>query len=225
VQVVLGMDGSYEVRLNDEVKGKIIARYKRPIKVGEQVTYDDVENLHLEERDPTDLNFGHITLISQGNDIWNISFSFEYGVETTQHYLDLGKEFLDQAKRVLEASHKAAITLGTTAGENLLKARLSTSPLAEINTKKHAGLVNLLGKYTQAPTKKQINSEYNNAIKFFHKHFNGVRYEPNYPNIHRSTLKKNIRILERLLAETEAIVVGINAHSLGQRQIHVDVPS
>jgi hypothetical protein len=221
VQVVLGMDGSYEVRLNDEVKGVIIAKYKRTIKVGEYVTYDDVEDLHLKERDPSDLDFGHITLISQGNDTWSFSFSFEYGVETARSYLNLGKEYLTQAKTALEVSPKTTMALGTTAGENLIKARLSTSPLVGINTKKHAGLINLLGKFTQSPNKKQISSEYNDAIKFFHKHFNGVRYEPNYPKIHKSTIKKYIHILERLSAETETIVAGIDVHSQGQRRIRI----
>lgn len=221
VQVILGMDGSYKVRLNDEVKGKLVGKLKREVKVGEQITYNDIEDFYLAERDPDDLDFGHITLISQGEDKWSISFSFIYGVENAKSYLDLGKEYLYKAKDAAATSHRVSLALATTAGENLLKARLATSPLVELKTKKHSGVVNLLGQFTKIPTKRQLSPEYNDAIKFFHKHFNGVRYDPSYPKVHKSTIKKNLNILERLYNETQSIISGIDMHSLKQRQVRV----
>jgi hypothetical protein len=225
VQVILGMDGSYKVRLNSEVKGKIIGKYKRAVKIGENITYNDVEDLHLAERDPDDLNFGHITFISQGENKWSISFSFIYGAETARGYLELGKEFLEQAKTTQKASRRTTLALAMTAAENLLKARLATSPLVELKTKKHSGIVNLLGQFTKTPTKKPINAEYNDAIKFFHRHFKGVRYEPDYLKVHMSTIKKNLSILDRLYNETETIISGIDVRSLEQRQIRVTQPA
>lgn len=220
-QIILGMDGSYKVRLNGEIKGKLIAKSTRAVKAGEHVTFNDIEDLHLAERDPEDLDFGHVTLISQGDDKWSISFSFIYGIEKVGSYLKIGKEFLDQAKVSLEVSRRVTLALGTTAGENLLKARLATSPLVSLKTNTHSGLVNLLGQFTKMTSKKQIRPEYNDAIKFFHKHFNGVRYEPSYPKIHKATLRKNIRILEQLYSETQAIVDRIDTRSLEQRQIRI----
>jgi len=222
VQVVLGMDGSYMVRLNGEVKGTLIARYKRDMRAGEYVTYADIEDLHLEKRDPDDLDFGHITMISQGDNKWNVSFSFIYGAENVKNYLNLGKEFLDQSKAALETSSRSALALATTAGENLLKARLATSPIVNLRAKTHAALVNLLGQFTKTPTKKPIDPRYNETIKFFHKHFNGVRYDPAYPRVHKATIKKHLRVLELLYAETQSIVFGVEGYSLEQRQIRVE---
>ena len=221
VQIVFGMDGSYKIRLNGEVKGKIIGKYKRAVKAGEEITYNDIEDLHLAERDPGDNDFGHITLISQGNDRWNFSFSFVYGIKNVQSYLSLGREFLDGAKAALETSHKVSLALGMTAGENLLKARLATSPLVELKTKKHGGLISLLGQFSQDPHKKQISPAYNEALKFFHKHFDGIRYTPSYPSVHKSTIQKNLRILERLYNDTETIIRRIDIHALNQRRIKV----
>jgi uncharacterized protein (UPF0332 family) len=220
-QIIFGMDGSHTVRLNGEVKGKFIAKVKRVVEVGEGITYNDIEDLHLAERDPDDIDFGHLTLLSQGNDNWNISFSFEYSTDNVQSYLGLGKEFLDAAKTSLETSRRVALAMGMTASENLLKARLATSPLVDIKTKNHSGLIHLLGQFTQRTTRGKIKSEYNDAIKFFSKHFNGVRYNPNYPKIHKSTIKKNIRILERLHSDTQSIMIGIDARSHEQRQVKI----
>jgi hypothetical protein len=220
-QIIFGVDGSYKVRLNGEVKGKIIGKYTRAIKAGEAVTYNDVENLHLAERDPKDLDFGHITLISQGDNKWSISFDFNYGVENSKGYLNLGKEYLGQAKKALNSSRRTSLVLATTAGENLMKARLATSPLIELKTKTHAGVINLLGRFTKMPNKKQISPEYNNAIKFFHKHFNGVRYDPGYAKVHKSTIKKNLNILDRLYSETYAMIANVDMYSLNQRQIRI----
>lgn len=221
VQVVFGMDGSYRVRLNGEVKGKIIGKYKRAVKVGDAITYNDVEDLHLAERDPSDSDFGHITLISQGDDKWSVSFSFVYGIENVQSYLKLGREFLNAAKAVLETSHRASLALGMTAGENLLKARLAASPLIESKTKRHGALIRLLGQFTQNPHKKQISPLFNEAVKFFHKHFDGARYTPSYPKVHKSTIKKNLNILEKLYSETRAMVDSVDVHALNQRRIKV----
>jgi len=220
-QIIFGIDGSHKVRINGEVKGTLIAKYKRDMKVGEFITFNDIEDLHVAERDPDDEDFGHITLISQGNDGWNISFSFLYGVDNVKNYLSLGREYLEGAKQALQTSQKIAISLGMTAGENLLKARLATSPLIQVRSKTHSKLINLLGQFSQLSNTKKIDPEYNKAIKFFFKHFNGVRYEPNYQKIHKSTIMKNLRTLERLDAETQTLINQVDVHSLEQRQIKI----
>ena len=222
-QVLFGLDGSKLVRINDEVRGTFKAKLKKAVKKGDYLRYDDVEGLYFEEQAPDDKDFGHLTLVSLSGDKWTISFSFEYGAHKVQDYLNLGTEFLKQANSAAGTSTRACVALAMTATENLAKARLAASPLASINTKKHTQLISAFSKFSSQDSPKKLNAKYTKAYKFFHKHFNGVRYEPSYPDVDRQLLNENLKILKDLQNETSLLVANIDATQLAQRQVKVPI--
>jgi hypothetical protein len=220
-QVVLGLDGSYSVRLNGEVKGTFKGRAFRTIKKGQALTYQDVTDLYFSEQAPEDREFGHITLVSSGDDKWSVNFSFIYGTEKIEKYLQIGGEFLDQSSAALKDSSRTAMALGMTAAENLIKARLAASPIVDIKTKTHNQLRQLYNRFVLRNPAKKIDKDYGDAYKFFAKHFNKVRYDPEAKSPHRATIKKHLRTLGRLQAETQQMVDQVEMISMASRQVEV----
>jgi hypothetical protein len=222
-QVLFGLDGSKLVRINDEVRGTFKAKLKKAVKKGDYLRYDDVEGLYFAEQSPDDKDFGHITLVSLSGDKLTVSFSFEYGAHKVQDYLKLGTEFLKQANSAMDTSTRVCVALAMTATENIAKARLAASPLASINTKQHTQLISAFSKFSSQDSPKKLNAKYTQAYKFFHRHFNGVRYQPSYPDVDKAELKKNLKILKDLQNETTLLIANIDSTQLAQRQVKVPI--
>jgi hypothetical protein len=220
-QIVFGIDGSHKVRINEEAKGIFKGRALKNLKKGQALTYKDVGDLFFSEQAPEDKEFGHITLVSSGDDKWSVSFSFIYGTRNIEKYLRLGKEFLDQSAAALNDSKRVALTLGMTAAENLIKARLAASPLADIKTKKHDRLRHIYNSFVVQNQPNKLNKDYQAALKFFAKHFNKARYEPDATSVHLSTLKKHLRVLAKLQAETQRMIDQVEETSLASRKIRI----
>lgn len=221
-QIIFGIDGSHLVRLNGEVKGEIKARINRPVEKGELLYNRDIDEVVFSQLAPEDEGYGHITMISysQGDSlVWSVSFSFIYGATRVTQYLDLGKDFLGQAEATLPNSHRATIALAMTAAENLIKARISASPRLKLTGKTHDSLMSLFSRFIKDDPLKSLDQSYVDTYKFFKSHFNGVRYEPTYKNIHRSTIKKHLHILRQLHHESEVLVLNMPSKSLSDRTI------
>lgn len=103
-QIIFSLDrGWNKVRLNEEVKA--IARFKinRPIKKGEAVYEDDIDDVAKIELTDDDKNCAHITLLSFKNElvIW---FDARYNKNRSKEHIDASKEFYESAKDNLEKS-------------------------------------------------------------------------------------------------------------------------
>lgn len=222
-QIIFGLDGSHVVRLNAEVKGELKARVNRPVKKGELIYNKDVDQVVFSQLSSEDEGYGHITMISHGKGddttTWSVSFSFIYGPKRVTEYLDMGKDFLTQAEASLAQSYRVAMSLGMTAAENLIKARISASPRTTLNGKTHGGLMSQFAKFIKEDPLKSIDQRYIDAHKFFKKHFNGVRYDPSHKKVNRNTIKMHLRSLKRLEGETTNIVSKLPNKSLADRQI------
>lgn len=108
VQVIMNFGKPIEVRLNNEIKVALVGVLSRPIKAGEQVTFDvfkEITEILLTENDP---NAGHFTMIlHRGN--WIFSFDFRYNASLVINHLDTARQFLDSASSALEREHFSAL--------------------------------------------------------------------------------------------------------------------
>lgn len=223
-QIIFGLDGSHIVRLNNEVRGQLRAKINRPVKKGELITAKDVDEVVFTQLAPEDEGYGHITLISHGTaDVttWSVSFSFIYGAKRVTEFLDLGKDFLDQAELSLKRSFRVSIALGMTAAENLIKARINASPRVSVNVKTHGGLASLFAKFIKDDPLESIDQSYVETYKFFRKNFDGVRYDPLYKKVNRNTINKHLRSLRKLDTETSAMIASLPDKSLKNRRITI----
>ncbi|MDI6772030.1 MAG: HEPN domain-containing protein [bacterium] len=106
-QVVLNVDASPQVRLNDEVR--IAAKYRAagPMKKGEKFPIDPkrIVRLVLTDEDP---NAAHITLLglpAGGWVHWVLEFDFHYNATRTRAHAEAAREFLDTARDALDKGH------------------------------------------------------------------------------------------------------------------------
>lgn len=208
-QIIFGLDGSKVVRLNNEVKGEIKVQINRTVKKGDLLYTKDIEKILFTELDPSDSGFGHITLLSYGTGRWAVTFSFIYGPERVKKYLELGKVFLDQADMSLDKSSRVSLALAMTAAENLVKARISASPRIILNTNTHSGLMSQFARFINDDTRGKVGQNYVDTYKFLKNNFNAVRYNPEYKKINANTIKKHLRCLRELEAETSKIITQI----------------
>ncbi|MDB5167522.1 MAG: hypothetical protein JWN26_667 [Candidatus Saccharibacteria bacterium] len=223
-QILFGIDGSHTVRINEETKGTFTAKLKRAVKKGELLTYNDVDGLYLQQA-PEDKGFGYITVVAGGDNRWSVSFSFEYGVDRIKEYLSLGEEYLENANDAVETSKRVATALGMTAGENLVKARLASSPLVDVsimNARNHSQVFNRFKLFATEVNLKKLDKAYIDAVEFFKDNFNTVRYNTSKVEIHKSTLKKHLAALGRLKADTRRMVNSIDVTSLSMRQVKIN---
>ena len=102
VQVIFSLDrGWNKVRLNEEVKAIARSKVNRPIKKGEAVYENDIDNIEKIELTDDDKNCAHITLLLFKNS-WIVSFDFKYNKNRIKEHISASKEFYESAKDNLE---------------------------------------------------------------------------------------------------------------------------
>jgi len=106
-QIIMNVDASTAVRLNEELSGRLRVKTISAIDKGDIVRFNDIleiESMELSARDP---NAAHITLISH-RDRWWIGFDFHYNAARTADVLDVALEFLETAQEALRAGRLRA---------------------------------------------------------------------------------------------------------------------
>ena len=139
-QIVFRLEdgGTSEIRLNQEVKGKLEARIRRTVEVGEPVTEADIDQPRWIEPigDP---NAAHLTLLRLRGKYW-IFFDFRYNKELAGAHLDRAAEFLAAAEADYGNGRLNACVESLWSGVDLCaKAFLMTLPDPEtLRSKKHS---------------------------------------------------------------------------------------
>jgi HEPN domain-containing protein len=132
---------SPSIRLNDEVRGILLASFVRPIGAGEPVTeadIDEIRDVHLTDDDG---NAGHMTLLAlQGS--WFLAFDFRYNRKRIAATVGAADEFLLTAQEALEAGRlRAAVDNLFSATELGAKAILLSMPDDRVLTSKSHGFI------------------------------------------------------------------------------------
>jgi hypothetical protein len=104
MQVIFRFGSLPEVRLNEEVRGRAVARPGRPVVVGEEVALDELEALLSVQLTDQDPNAGHFTLIRHREN-WVLSFDFRYNAASSRQHAALAREFLNVATYALERGY------------------------------------------------------------------------------------------------------------------------
>lgn len=86
-QVIFDLDNLPEVRLNDEVKGRIEAVAARPLAAGDDVMLDDIASIERFELDDDDPNAAHVTLLLGPKSRWHIVFNWQYNAGLIAEHL------------------------------------------------------------------------------------------------------------------------------------------
>ena len=121
-----------DVRLNGEVKGRMIASLSKPIDTpvaaGDLVDLSQLDGVEKFELDDDDRDNGHATLFYLG-DKWCVTFDFIYNKKSSQEHLSAAKEFLHAAKSCIDVGYyRAAIDSLHSASELASKAYLLGRP-------------------------------------------------------------------------------------------------
>ena len=121
-----------DVRLNSEVKGRMIASLSKaldaPVNAGDPIYLNQIDGIEKFELDENDRNNGHATLI-KFRDKWCITFDFIYNKKSSQEHLVAAKEFLHAAKSCIDVGYfRAAIDSLHSASELASKAYLLGQP-------------------------------------------------------------------------------------------------
>lgn len=97
VQIIFSLDrGWNRVRLNEEVKTIIKIKINGPIKKGEAVYENNIDNIEKIELTDDDKNCAHITLLLFKNN-WMMSFDFRYNKNIVKEHIKASKEFYESA--------------------------------------------------------------------------------------------------------------------------------
>jgi HEPN domain-containing protein len=102
MQVLFADDTAHQIRLNEEVHAKLIGRVSRPVRLGEEILLDELEQIHGVELTDPDADAGHLTFFRQ-RDRWHMAFDFRRNGRRSRQLLARAREFLDSAARDLEA--------------------------------------------------------------------------------------------------------------------------
>jgi len=121
-----------QVRINGEVKGKMIVNLKNEFtsqaKEGNSVDSNHLESIDAFELEDSDRNCGHATLIAIRSN-WYIFYNFIYNREESQTHLLAAKEFLYAAEMSFQAGFfRATIDNLVSASELSAKAYLLRQP-------------------------------------------------------------------------------------------------
>ncbi len=212
-QVLFGIDGTHMVRLNNEVKGTFKVKLRKAVKKGDPILMVNIEDIFFADQDEQDKDFGHIT-IAQYEDRRSVSFSFLYGAKQVGKYLNLGEEYYNQACVALDGSRRACITLGMTAIENLIKARLAASPQINLGVRlSHSQVHELFSHFIDDNQALKLNKKYIQSHEFFKAHFNDVRYHPDADKVRLDTIKRHLRSIDELRKETYELVSKVDSLS------------
>lgn len=150
-QVIFSVGGKPIVRINNEVKVIIQAKFNRPIKKDEAVFDRDIENIISFRLTDEEHDFGHITIIKLTKG-WFVGFSFIYDVSKSKELYDISIQFMKSAYSDLqEKRYRPFIESAFIAAENLAKARIYLLPDKEIRiTKKHGLIRSKVNRYAQS---------------------------------------------------------------------------
>ena len=100
VQVIFTLGKSPEVKFNEEITIKAMARASRDLIKGEEVKYEDIDKIEKFIVDHPS-NSGHITLFRFSKE-WIIIFDARYNQEKIKELIRRSKDFYESAKSNLE---------------------------------------------------------------------------------------------------------------------------
>jgi hypothetical protein len=134
-QILMRPDAPVEVRLNEEVRGTVIAKKVegKAFADGEVVTVDDILGIEKFERAAEDDDIPHLTGLLH-RDGWSLAFDLRSGHERRHVFLERGTEFLATAKEAAAAERLGAfVDTAYSAAELFAKAELLASqPTVEL---------------------------------------------------------------------------------------------
>lgn len=137
-QVIMNVGKPTRVRLNDEVRARLLVRVTRDVERGTAVQYGDYDHVQAIELTDDDPNAAHVT-IARVKDQWAITFDFRYNAELVSQTLAAASEFLEIAELALARKHLRAFMENLFAAAELVaKSWLLMTPDERVmNTKKH----------------------------------------------------------------------------------------
>jgi hypothetical protein len=107
-QVIFPPDGAPLVRLNDEVRGYAWTRIDRAVEQGDAIYEHDLHGLQGFDLHESELDFGHVTLISAG-DKWFSAFNFLTQRGRALSLLKKANEFLEASVVARTKGHSAVV--------------------------------------------------------------------------------------------------------------------
>jgi hypothetical protein len=123
-----------EIRLNNEVRGSPLVRISKPVQVGDNVSFDDIEKFEALQLDEEEADAGHFTVIRR-NDGWVMLFDFQRNKRKASELVELGEQFLAVAEYALSNKFLGPyIDNLFSACELLSKARLITADQTRLKT-------------------------------------------------------------------------------------------
>jgi len=128
-QILFGDEGPPMVRLNEEVKGRLLVQVSRAVKVGEPVREGEITEFKSMELLDSDLDFGHFTIFRQGR-AWILAFNFKRNRKYAADLIALAEQFTDVAEFCWSKGFKGPFIDNLfSACELLAKAHLITTVL------------------------------------------------------------------------------------------------
>lgn len=101
IQAIFRVDRDAEVRLNEQVRGVLEARAKRPLAAGEPVNSNDISRIDAFHLAEADADAAHITAL-QFEDGWGIAWDGRYNAILITGHLESAQEFVALAEYALE---------------------------------------------------------------------------------------------------------------------------
>jgi uncharacterized protein (UPF0332 family) len=208
-QIIFKADGEKPlVRVNGEVKGKMIAKLadqlEAPVEAGDPVQFNQISGIEAFELDEDDNDHGHATLISFPEK-WFISFNFIYNKRSSQQHLSAAKEFLHAAKSSFNEYHlRACIDTLHSASELAAKAYLLGRPDKSILEAKSHDVV-----HRKINIERKLGNVENSHIIAFNK-LRNLRGAARYL---RSELTAEAEEIEAMLSDVEEFINNVSTFS------------
>jgi hypothetical protein len=143
-QVLLPPGQEPVIRLNEEVRGQVLAEVGRDLGVGDDVYLEDIVRVSGFEPEPEERGTPYIAAFAHGTG-WVMSYDLSWRHPLADKHLALGSDFAASAQEAHAAARLAvALDCAYSASELLAKAELlSCSPTikAAVSARKHAGVV------------------------------------------------------------------------------------
>jgi uncharacterized protein (UPF0332 family) len=121
-----------EIRLNDAVRGTAQAVATGPVEAGQELTIDDIGEVHGFILDEKDANAAHVTMLASSTGL-NLMFDGRYNALVIASHVEASKEFIASAEDDLDAGRLRSFAQSAfDAAELLAKAELLTLPIADL---------------------------------------------------------------------------------------------
>jgi uncharacterized protein (UPF0332 family) len=150
-QVVFWVDRDEPViRLNEEVKGTMLARATRAIEKDEEVTHADFDRISALRLPETEGDAAHVTMMTLKGGI-GVVFDGSYNTLLIESQLEVADEFIELAAVALERELLRAFVENTFAAAELVaRAELLSLPERRVvDTKSHDSLIGLYGQWVK----------------------------------------------------------------------------